>query len=196
MDPALGSSISGWNRLPDLVGSVRMDRDWGHVRAAGIVRQVGYQNTGSADGNPSGTEPGYGLNLSGAFKLLANDKLSWQLVSGKGIASYMNDGGVDLAPGAGLQAEAVTTLGWLIYYSHAWSDKWNSAIGYSEHRQNNTSGQLFSAFHKGSYSSVNLLYTLAGNVLIGGELIWGKVENKLGLTADDYRVQFSTKVSF
>ena len=70
----------------------------------------------------------------------------------------MNDGGVDLAPGANLRAETVPSVGWLVYYNHAWSDKWSSSIGYSEHRQNNTGGQLATAFHKGSYSSVNLLY--------------------------------------
>lgn len=196
VDPALGSGISGWNKLPDLVGAVRVDRDWGHVKAAAIARQVGYQNTASANGEPSGSRAGYGLNLSGAFKLLGRDKLSWQVASGKGIASYMNDGGVDLAPNAALQAQAVTSLGWLVYYGHAWNDKWSSSIGYSEHRQNNTDGQLFTAFHKGSYSSLNLLYQLAGNVMVGGEFIWGRLENKLGMTADDYRFQFSTKVSF
>lgn len=196
VDPALGSGISGWNRLPDLVGAVRFDRDWGHVRAAAIARQVGFQNTAAASGEPSGSRPGYGVNLSGTFKVTNKDKLSWQVASGKGIASYMNDGGVDLAPDADLRAEAVTSLGWLLYYGHSWNDKWTSSIGYSEHRQNNTDGQLFTAFRKGSYSSVNLLYALAGNVMIGGELIWGRLENKLGMTADDYRVQFSTKVSF
>lgn len=196
VDPALGSGISGWNRLPDLVGAARLDRDWGHVRAAAIARQVGYQNTAAANGEPSGSRTGYGLNLSGAIKVLGNDKISWQVASGKGIASYMNDGGVDLAPDAALKAEAVTSLGWLVYYGHAWNDKWTSSIGYSEHRQTNTDGQIFTAFHKGSYSSVNLLYALAGNVMVGGELIWGRLENKLGMTADDYRFQFSTKVSF
>lgn len=196
VDPALGSGITGWNKLPDLTVAARMDRDWGHVRAAAIARQVGYQNTASASGEPSGSQGGYGLNLSGVLKLGSKDKLSWQVASGKGIASYMNDGGVDLAPNAALQAQAVTSLGWLVYYGHVWNDKWSSSIGYSEHRQNNTDGQIFSAFHKGSYSSANLLYALAGNVLIGGELIWGRLENKLGMTADDYRFQFSTKVSF
>ncbi|MDM0110858.1 hypothetical protein QTI66_01795 [Variovorax sp. J22R133] len=196
VDPALGSAITGWNRLPDGVVSYRLDRDWGHVKAAGIVRQVGFQNTASPNGDPSGHVTGYGLNLSGTLKAFGKDKLSWQVVGGKGIASYMNDGGVDVAPDATLHAEAVPSVGWLVYYNHAWSDKWSSAIGYSEHRQNNTDGQLLTAFQKGSYSSVNLLYSLATNVLIGGEFIWGRLENKLGLTADDYRFQFSTKVSF
>jgi len=90
----------------------------------------------------------------------------------------------------------VPSVGWLAFYNHAWSEKWSSSIGYSEHRQNNTGGQLFTAFKKGSYSSVNLLYAFEKNVLIGSEFIWGRLENKAGLASDDYRLQFSTKVTF
>jgi hypothetical protein len=197
IDPALGSAISGWNKLPDLVGSWRMERDWGHFKVAGIVRQVGYQNTASFNGEPSGTRTGYGLNLSGTVNLLGKrDKLSWQVASGKGIASYMNDGGVDLAPDRALRAEAVSSLGWLVYYGHQWNAQWTSSIGYSEHRQDNTDGQLPTAFRKGSYASLNLLYSPLPNATVGGELIWGRLENKLRRSADDYRFQFSTKVGF
>ena len=49
---------------------------------------------------------------------------------------------VDLAPNASLQAETVKSLGCLAYYNHAWSDKWSSAFGFSQHKQTNTDGQL------------------------------------------------------
>jgi hypothetical protein len=153
VDPALGAGIAGRNRLPDLIGSFRLDRDWGHLRAAAILRQVGFHNTASADGNPSGEKPGYGLNVSGTLKAFGNDRISWQLAGGTAIASYMNDGGTDLAPNAQLRAEAVQSLGWFVYYNHAWSDKWTSAAGYSQHTQDNTDGQFGNAFHRGSYGS-------------------------------------------
>lgn len=196
VDPALGAGIAGWNQLPDAVASFRLDRDWGHVRAAGIVRQVGYQNTASLDGTPSGHRTGYGLNLSGAFKLFGKGKLNWQLVGGEAIASYMNDGGVDLAPGTGLKAETVRSLGWLLFYGHQWSDQWSSSIGFSQHQQDNTDGQFDTALRKGSYGSLNLLYYPAKNVTTGAEFIWGELKQKGGASADDYRLQFSTKVSF
>ena len=194
--PVFGAGFTYWNRLPDAVASVRFDRDWGHFRAAGILRQVGYQNTLTPDGSPSGRKTGYGLNLSGALKVFNNDRLTWQLVGGEAIASYMDDGGVDLAPGAGLKAETVRSLGWLAFYNHAWSDRWSSSIGYSQHQQDNTDGQLGTAWRRGSYSSLNLLYAPAKNVLTGAELLWGQLEQKSGASADDLRVQFSTKVAF
>ena len=100
VDPALGAGITSRNRLPDFVASFRYERDWGHVRAAGVLRQVGFQNSASPDGEPSNDKTGYGLNLSGTFKLFGKDQLNWQVVGGHAIASYMNDGGIDLAPDA------------------------------------------------------------------------------------------------
>ena len=196
VDPALGANITGRTRLPDAVASVRLDRDWGHFRAAGILRQVGFETQGAPGANPSGTETGYGLNLSGTRNTIGKDRVVGQLVYGRGIASYMNDGGVDLAPSSGLQAEVVKTVGWFAYYDHYWNDKWSSSAGYSEHRQSNTGGQLADAFAKGSYASANLLFYPAKNVTTGAELLWGERENNDGETGSDRRVQFSAKVKF
>ena len=196
VDPALGASIRGWNRLPDLTAAFRMDGDWGHAMAAGILREVGYQSSGTSTGAPSGRRTGYGLNLAGALNVLGKDKITWQLAGGHAIASYMNDGGIDLAPDANLKAQTVQSLGWFAYYNHQWSDKLSSAIGYSEHRQNNADGQLANAFRKGSYSSANLLFNPVKNVTTGAEFVWGQLEHKDGSSAEDYRLQFSTKVTF
>ncbi len=123
IDPSL-AGLASRNRYPDAVVSLRYAGDWGHVRAAAILREVGFHNPSSADGEPSNQKTGYGLNLSGTWKLFGKDQLNWQVVGGQAIASYMNDGGVDLAPNASIQAETVKSLGYLVYYNHAWSDKW------------------------------------------------------------------------
>jgi hypothetical protein len=196
VDPSFGFGVQPWNRVPDAIASFRLERDWGHLRVAGMVREVGFQLPTTPQGNPSGHETGYGLNLSGAFKLLGKDSITWQAAYGHAIASYANDGGVDLAPGTNLRAETVPSTAWLLYYNHAWSDKWSSAIGYSEHRQSNTFGQLGSAFHKGSYASANVLYYPVKNITTGLEYIWGRRENKDGASEPDSRLQFSTKVAF
>ncbi len=196
VDPALGAGVTPWNTVGDLVGAYRMDRNWGHFRAAGIVRQVGYQFPGSASGDPSGKLTGYGLTLTGSLNTFGKDKFTWQVTTGKAIASYMNDGGFDLAPSADLRAETVRSLGWHAFYNHFWTDKMSSSVGYSQHRQDNTDGQFGSAFHKGSYSSVNLLFYPAKNVTSGFEFAWGERENKDGASESNNRLQFSTKVAF
>ena len=194
--PEFADSLTGWNRLPDLTAAWRMDGDWGHVRVAGLLRQVGYQSTLTPNGDPSGRRTGYGLNLTGTWKVFGNSQFNGGLVWGKAIASYMNDGGVDLAPGEGLRAETVPTLGWLAYFNHWWNDRWSSAIGFSQHQQDNTDGQTDTAFKRGSYGNLNLLYYPWKNLTTGLEVVWGELEQKDGESATDYRLQFSTKVTF
>ncbi|MDM0033751.1 hypothetical protein QTI33_16575 [Variovorax sp. J22P271] len=196
VDPGFGFGVQPWNRLPDAIGSFRLERDWGHLRVAGMVRQVGFQSAATPQGLASGHKTGYGLNLSGAYRLLGKDSITGQVAYGHAIASYANDGGVDLAPGRNLRAETVPSTAWLLYYNHAWSEKWSSAIGYSEHRQSNTFGQLGNAFQKGSYASANVLYYPVRNITAGLEFIWGRRENKDGAAQPDSRLQFSTKLVF
>jgi len=196
VDPALGAGIVGDSRRPNLVGSLRIERPWGHAKAAAIWRQAGYRNSSAPSGDPSGYRDGYGINLSGALRLSPRDGLSGALAAGQAIASYMNDGGVDLAPDAQLRARAVPSLGWFAWWSHQWNAQWRSSLGASQHRQDNTAGQAGNALRAGSYASANLLYAPAEHLLLGGEYAWGRRENKDGGAAGDHHLQLSLRLSF
>lgn len=199
-----GAEVQNDETMPDLTAQWRVNGDWGHFQAAGILRKVGYEfRATSADSWSSGSETGWGINLGTAINVLGSDKILLQVVYGDGIASYMNDGGMDLAPrvvsvvpALNVTSKAVPLTGVVAYYDHTWNEKWTSSIGYSYTEVDNTNFQDATAFKKGEYASVNLLATPAKNVMVGGELLWGKRTNNDGSSGDDMRFQFSVKYNF
>ena len=200
-----GVQVQNNEEVPDLTAQYRFGGDWGHLQFGGILRKVGFETrVDPTDEWNSGSETGWGINVGTAINTIGNDKILLQVVYGEGIASYMNDGGMDLAPSAAfdadtvtdLQAETVPLTGVLAYYDHYWSDQWSSSIGYSFTEVDNTNFQDPTAYNKGEYASVNLLTYPADNLMFGGELLWGKRTNNDGASDDDVRFQFTAKYSF
>jgi hypothetical protein len=213
IDPELATNVRPNEELPDLTAMVRYGGDWGHVQLGGILRKIGFDTVGTEDNEPEGSETGWGVNLTGSFKAsLATFRLG--VVHGRGIATYMNDGGMDLAPSANLglvpptlppdpdflatllEAEAVKLTGISAYVDLQWTKQLSSALGYSFTKVDNTNFQEGSAFHKGSYASGNLLWMPADRILAGVELLWGKREDNDGDEGTDFRMQSTFKFSF
>jgi hypothetical protein len=199
------AQIQNNEEVPDFTAQWRTEGDWGHLLVGGILRKVGYEFRETPDQKwSSGSETGWGINVASVLNVLEKDAVRLQLVYGEGIASYMNDGGMDLAPraefDAGLltdvEADAVPLMGVVAYYDHWWSDKWSSSIGYSFTEVDNTNFQDPGSFHKIDYASGNLLYYPAENLMLGGELMWGQRENNDGASEDDTRFQFTVKYNF
>src|SRR6185503_9765861 len=90
------AQVQNNEEVPDLTAQYRLGGDWGHVQLAGILRRVGFEARATPD-EPfrSGHEMGWGLNLASAINTMGSDKLYLSVVYGEGIASYMNDGGMD-----------------------------------------------------------------------------------------------------
>ena len=200
-----GAEVRGNQTIPDFTGQFRHDDTWGHYQISGILRRVGYEYSLAGEPFQKNSQTGWGINLAAALKTIGKDQVLLQVVHGNGIASYMNDGGMDAAPtstpsgpaGAlAIAGEAVPLTGALAYYDHYWNSLFSSSIGYSFTQVANTNFQDLSAFHKGQYASVNLLAYPADKVMIGGELMWGKRTNNDGTTGDDVRFQFSAKYNF
>ena len=201
IDEAIASNIQNDEPLPDLTAQVRYEGKWGHVQLSGILRKVAYETRGTPHNEPSGHRTGWGLNLGTSFNAsLATFRVG--AVYGRGIASYMNDGGMDMAPNVEVvqqpgtlvlvpSAEAVKLFGMSAYVDLNWSKQWTSSLGYSFDQVDNTSFQTETAFHKGQYASLNLLWHPASNVYTGGELLWGKRTDNDGNTGTDTRFQYS-----
>jgi hypothetical protein len=204
-DPELGENIQSDEKVPNLAAHWRTSGDWGHVQIAGILRDLGYDTKGTQNNEPKGSVTGWGVNLSGSINVLERDRILLQYVYGQGVASYMNDGGMDLAPQGRLptdtdpgnaHAKAVPLTGIVAYYDHYWNEEFSTSIGYSTTFVDNTNLQTPDTYKSGQYASVNLLYTPVPNVMVGGEVLWGDLEEYSGNSTDDVRMQFSVKYSW
>ena len=201
IDENIAANLQPNEELPDLTAAVAYKGNWGHVRLAGILRKIGFETRGTDGNEPSGHELGWGINATSSIKI-SPATLRLGAVYGRGIATYMNDGGMDLAPAVSVQtyadgiilvprAEAVKLFGMSAYADFNWSKAWTSSIGYSFDKVNNTNFQDPTAFHKGQYASVNLLWHPADYVFTGGELLWGKRTDNDGNSGKDIRFQYT-----
>ncbi len=200
------ATVQGVRTVPDLAAHYRTDGSWGHAQLGAILRKISYEYQQTpAEPFTRNSETGWGVTLGGHINVLEKDKILLQVVHGNGIASYMNDGGMDIAPNAAydpatpvpnLSAKAVPLTGFMAYYDHYWNSLFSSSIGYSQVEVSNTNFQEDTTFHKAQYASGNLLWTPVKNVMIGGEVLWGKRTDNLGQTGDDVRFQFSVKYDF
>jgi len=200
IDPNLGDAIQGTEEVPDLTAHFRMNGDWGHFQVAGLMRRIGFETLGTPGNEPSDEEFGWGLDLTTAINVFdGNDQILLGYVFGEGIASYMNDGGTDLAGEGTLvdpRAATVPLFGVVAYYNHQWTEGWTSSIGYSRTEVDNTDLQEGDAFHVGQYASANVLYSPDDHFTVGAEVLWGEREDNNGANGDDVRAQVTFRYNF
>jgi hypothetical protein len=193
IDPGL--EVRARAARPDLAARWVGRGERGQVSAAAVVRRIAYESVGGQGTGRSGVRTGWGVNLNGALQAFGRDRVVAQLAVGDAIASYVNDGGVDLAPDARLRASTVRSVAAFAYYERHWSSRWRSAAGYGLHRQQPLAGQLPGAFRHGRYASANLTWR-SGATTVGVELLWGEHAHADGARGDDLRLQLSTIYRF
>jgi hypothetical protein len=190
--------------LPDFSGEYRRTAPWGYVEAAGMLRLIKWDDVQDDGVDLSGDATGWGINLSSNLKATPNDTIRLQFVFGEGIQNYMNDSPVDIGivnnfgnPVQPILGKTVPIIGLVAFLDHNWNKEFSSAIGYSMQDNDNREAQSPDAFRRGHYALGNLLYTPVPNVMVGGELQWGRRENfSDGFQSDGFKVQFSFKYNF
>jgi hypothetical protein len=191
--------------LPDFSGNVRFTREWGYFQAAGMIRRIKWVDTTNDNVDLGGSAVGAGLNLTSNLKFTENDTGRFAFVFGQGIQNYMNDApvdvGIEFTPGGDprrpIKGVALPMWSMVAFLDHNWNKRFSTAVGYSMLDIDNSDGQTPDAFHRGHYALGNLLFYPVDNVMIGGELQWGRRENFLdGFKSDDFRIQFSFRYNF
>jgi hypothetical protein len=190
--------------LPDFSGAYKNTRPWGYLRAAGMLRRINWDDVLEDQFDLSGDATGWGLNLSSNINVGEHDVVRFQYVFGEGIQNYMNDSPVDIGivnnlsnPVTPILGEPIGVTGLVLFLDHTRSDRFTSSVGYSRQDNGNTEGQAPNAFDIGQYALGNLLYTPVKNVMMGGELQWGRRKNfSDGFESDGFKLQFSFKYNF
>ena len=190
--------------VPDFSTAYKYTQDWGYVRAAGILRLIKWDDMVEDEFDFSDGATGWGINLSSNLKPTESDTIRLQLVFGEGIQNYMNDAPADIGiendPGnltAPIRGVPLPLVGLVAFLDHTWNQKFSSSFGYSMTDIDNSDAQAPSAYKTGHYMLGNLLYYPAPNVMVGGELQWGRRENfSDGFSSDGVKAQFSFKYNF
>jgi hypothetical protein len=189
--------------MPDITGAYKHPLKFGYVRAAGALRLIKWDDTLLDQFELSGDAWGGGINLSSNVNL-GKDVIRLQYVFGEGIQNYMNDSPIDIGVEDNFQnsvrpivGKPIPIVALVAFVDHKWSDLFTSTIGYSWQDNDNTNSQAPDAFKTGHYALGNLLYYPVPNVMLGGELQWGRRVNfSDGFQSDGFKLQFSFKYNF
>jgi hypothetical protein len=197
--PPLLGAITADNKVPDLTAAFRMNTKRGHLQIAGIGRRLGFETVGAPNSSPKGHKTAGGVDITATLKVAEKDQIALGGVFGTGLATYMNDGGMDLAPDgtvANPEAKAVPLQGFLVYMDHYWNPKLSSTFGWSRTQVTNTTLQTPDAFQSGDYASVNFVCYPTKNVFFGVEGLWGRRTDNNDNSGEDTRIQVSAHYSF
>jgi hypothetical protein len=197
-------NVQGRFPLPDLTGEYRYGGSRGYFEVAGMLGQAKWDDLLQDAFDLSGSDTRWGINLSSNVKLGARTTLRAQFAFGEGLQNYMNDSPVDVAivqnPGSTvspIRGESIPMRASVIFVDHNWNDRWSTAVGYSRQDMDNREGQADDAFDTGQYALGNVLFSPVPNVLVGGELQWGRRESfRDPFVADGVKLQFSFKYNF
>jgi hypothetical protein len=189
--------------VPDVSADVKIAESWGHIRIAGIVRYIAWDDRPLSE-IVEGHTWGWGANVSSRIDL-APVKLKLQAVYGKAIESYLSDAGLDVVPKFAdpavmtrtIEGAGLSVLGLSGFVEMKWSDYLSSTAGYSFVWIDNTAGQLPDAFHIGHYALGNLHIHPSEWIVFGPEFQYGRRTNHSdGFSANDYRIQLSFQYRF
>ena len=195
--------MRGRSPLPDFTGEYRWGGSRGYIEAAALLGRMEWDDLNDDALDLSGDATRWGINLSSNVKFGSATTLRLQYVFGEGIQNYMNDAPVDVgivrSPGGAvpIAGEAIPITAAVLFLDHNWNSKWSTSVGYSRTDIDNLEGQTDDAYKTGQYALGNILYSPVPNVMVGGELQWGKREMfRDPYEGEGFKLQFSFKYNF
>lgn len=187
-----GESRTRW---PDGVLAINYHGEWGHLKPALLLRDI----RGAAPGGNVRSEFGWGASLSSTINLpILNrkDNLMFQIVYGRGIGNYMNEGGVNDGVIDGGNLKLLPVFSGFGALQHWWIRGLRSNVVFGWLDINNQAVEPGSALGRTLYLAGNLIWSPVKQMDIGGEILWGQRKNKNNSKGAATRIQFSAKYKF
>ena len=192
--------------MPDFSGRYQVTAEVGpRPEPPASLRRINWDDTRDDAFDLSGSATGWGMNLSSALKATKSDVVRLAFVvrrrhpeRDERLAGRHRHREQPRRSGdAGRRQADPDRRRSACSSITTWNKKFSSAVGYSWQDNDNTDAQAPDAFRRGHYALGNLLYYPVPNVMVGGELQWGRRENfSDGFTSDGFKVQFSFKYNF
>ena len=188
--------------LPDIVMSARF-RWFGRwtLRSALVFRKL--SAISSFDSDTTGTAFGYGFNVGGTIKIPTwneNDNIKFQVVLGRGIGRYINDtntiDGQDAVFDPTGDLKALPIAAGYASFQHWWSAKLRSTFLYSVVRVDTFDFQPHDSYSLTQRATANMLWSPISRIDVGGELLWGRRENRDKNSATAKQIQLQAKYRF
>jgi hypothetical protein len=187
--------IADDNLAPDAVVRYNFRGDWSGFTAAGILRQLAYENDAAGIDD---TTTAYGISLSGKFMLGEKDDFRWMASTGKGLGRYI---GLNTVNGAVLDQEGnlhtIDSSGIFGSYRHFWNEKWRSNLTLAYLAVDNDVALTgMGATKNASSVHINLIYSPQPKLDFGIEFLYADREIESGTDGDLARFQFSAKYAY
>lgn len=191
---------TGLRKWPDAMVRFSWHRNWGHLMAVGLGRQLSSE---SLEGTGEDSAFGWGLSLSGQLKVPdSEDNFQFQVQGGSGVGRYVFDLGS--APegqdafydAAKVELTPLKEFGAFAAYQHYWTEKWRSTLVGGYLKMKTLKEQPDEVFEESIYTVGNLVYRLHGRLDIGLEYYWGQRKNKDDRTGYANRLMLAVKYPF
>ncbi|MCA9260110.1 MAG: hypothetical protein KDA61_12950, partial [Planctomycetales bacterium] len=175
----------GRTESPDVITNLRLDRSWGELQSAFLVRELGFQRPGL----PVVSDTAWGFNFTGSLRPTDRVKIYSQITFGEGIGSYR--GSPDVVATGPNSAEILPVFGWMVGVKKTWTDRLTSNFTYSQLVLDSVPGQAPDNLRETTYLASNLIYNPYERVFWGVEFLYGERFNQDLRRADAVRLQMS-----
>lgn len=189
----VNAGLQDANTIPDIVARYNWKGNFGNISLAGIARQLRIETGGGNNEDAIG----YGLSLSGQWKVGARDDIRFNVMGGGGIGRYAGlAAGREAALSPSGELEAIPAFGGLVAWRHPFGKTARFNIGYSGLFLDNPSYVATSTTASVQSAFGAVLWDVAPKVTLGAEVMHGIREEESGLDGAVTRFTFSTKYAF